>query len=132
MGRPTTLKERNNVECPQCGSVLTRGRGGGRSADEHRVRRRRCDDCGTLFCTVEVALFYKDGTLVPFGALVPSYLEANRRTQRARVGYHETASGRPPYVVPARLRVRVSVQPPVRDENPGPWASSVNTGTLGH
>lgn len=121
MGRPTTLAERNNVECPECGSRLTRSRGGGRDIDDQRIRRRVCVDCRLIFCTVETVLLYEDGSPVPFSALVQDNLIANRRNQRRRVGYHAMKSGRRPYIQPARVRVRVSVSRPVRAEHAGPW-----------
>lgn len=121
VGRPTTLKERNNVECPSCGSILTRSRGGGRSVDEHRIRRRYCETCRELFCTVEIPLRYADGSLVPFSAVVPDYALANRLRQRVSRGYHSTTAGRHPYSTPARLVVAVKVSRPDREPLPGPW-----------
>lgn len=125
MGRPTTLRERNNVECVECGSILTRCRGGGRTVDDQRIRRRVCVDCGTLFCTVELPLLYDDGERVPFSALVMDNLEANRRNQRARVGYHGTTTGRHPYVKPAIVRASVKVSRPERSVEAGPWSEEV-------
>jgi hypothetical protein len=130
MGRPTSLRERNNVECPSCGSILTRSRGGGRDIYEQRIRRRLCMDCDLFFSTVEVPILYADGKPVPFSALVPDNLIANRRNQRRRVGYHSMASGRHPYVKPARVRVSVAVQPPVRADGAGPWSDELEEARL--
>lgn len=121
MSRPARLHELNNVECVGCGSVLTRCRGGGRTLDDERIRRRICDECGTDFTTVELPLFYDDGSTVPLTSLVPSYLWANRRTQRARIGYHATSAGQKPWGKPARIRATIRVSRPVRAAGPGPW-----------
>ena len=120
-GRPTTLKERNNVECPECGSILTRSRGGGRSSGDHRLRRRMCEDCGQLFATVEVPVLYNDGEIVPFAAICPKFREQQRLEQRKRVGYHGTAAGRRPYERAADLKVHVIAIRPKRVEESGPW-----------
>lgn len=111
---PTTLAQRNNVECPDCGSVLTRCRGGGRSDEGHRIRRRICQDCNLIFCTVEVVVMYDDGTPVPLTALDSEHRWYHRQEQRRRVKYHGTRTGRQPYEEPARLSVKVKVSEPVR------------------
>ena len=116
MGRPTTLPERNNVECPSCESILTRSRGGGRSVDNHRLRRRVCADCSLIFTTVEVPVLYDDGTPVPISALDDEHRYRNRMEQRRRVGYHGTRAGRHSYEESARLIVRVKATRPVRGE----------------
>lgn len=121
MGRPQTLGEKNNVECVDCGSILTRSRGGGLTQDDQRIRRRICTECRKIFCTIEVPVLYESGEAVPFSALVTDNLIANRRNQRRRVGYHAMTSGRHPYIQPARVKVRVRVEPPVRSSSPGPW-----------
>lgn len=121
VGRPTTLQERNNVECPECGSILTRSRGGGRDDNDHRLRRRRCEECNLLFCTVEVVVLYPDGKPVPFDSLVTDHRLQRRAHGRRKKGYHGTAAGRKPYVSSARMRVRVTVDPPVEAETVGPW-----------
>ena len=113
---PTTLAERNNVECIECGSIKTRCRGGGRSDEGHRLRRRICADCGQIFTTVEIALTYPDGSAVPLTALDSEHRWYHREEQRRRIKYHGTAGGRRPYVEPARLRVSVKVTEPIRED----------------
>lgn len=113
---PTTLAQRNNVECPDCGSVKTRCRGGGRSDDGHRLRRRICDDCGMIFTTAEVVLLYDDGTPAPLSALDSEHRWYHREEQRRRIKYHGTRGGRKAYVEPARVSIRVRVTHPVREE----------------
>lgn len=115
MGRPTVLRERNNCECPTCGSILTRSRGGGRADTGERLRRRVCQDCGQMFTTVEVALLYADGRPVPLPAVDSEYRLMQRDGQRKRIGYHGlNGAGRKPYEKPARIRVRISVSDPER------------------
>lgn len=111
---PTTLSQRNNVECPACESILTRCRGGGRSDEGYRIRRRICDDCGLIFCTAEVAVMYEDGRPVPLTALDSEHRWYHRQEQRRRVKYNGTRAGRMPYAEPARLSIRVKVSEPVR------------------
>ena len=115
MGRPTTLRERNNVECPECGSILTRCRGGGRADSGERLRRRICQECGLIFCTVEVPVLYADGSPAPLTALDTEHRWYHREDQRKRVGWHGLATGRQPYAEPARIRIRMTVTPPVRE-----------------
>lgn len=120
-GRPTTLRERNNVECPECGSILTRSRGGGRSDEDHRLRRRVCEECRLIFTTVEVPVLYADGAPVPLVALDSDYRRRQRRGGRLRVGYHGTHAGRKPYARSAQLAVSVTVKDPQRVAEAGPW-----------
>ena len=114
MSRARTLPEINNVECPACESILTRSRGGGRSAEGYRLRRRVCQDCALIFTTVEVAVLYDDGSTVPLSALDDEVRWANQESQRRRIGFHGTGGGRKPYVEPARLSVHVKASRPVR------------------
>lgn len=114
MSRAAVLHERNNVECPECGSILTRCRGGGRADSGERLRRRVCEDCRLIFTTVEVPVLYQDGRCVPLTALDSELRWYNREEQRRRVGYHHGAGGRRPYATPARLNVRVKVTEPRR------------------
>lgn len=116
MGRPATLAERNNVECPECGSILTRCRGGGRADSGERLRRRICDECRAIFTTVEVPVLYDDGTPVALSALDSEHRWYHRLEQRRRIKYHGTRGGRKPYIEPARISVRVRVTDPVRGE----------------
>ena len=116
MGRPTTLSERNNVECPRCESILTRSRGGGRADTGERLRRRVCDECGLIFTTVEVAVLYDDGSPVALTTLDSEYRWYHREEQRRRRKYHGTRTGRKPYIQPARLTIRIRVSDPSREE----------------
>lgn len=120
-GRPTTLRERNNVECPECGSILTRSRGGGRSDEDHRLRRRICEECRLIFTTVEVPILYENGSPVPLVALDSDYRRRKRQGGRLRVGYHGTQAGRHPYARSAQLDVSVTVREPQRVAKAGPW-----------
>lgn len=113
---PTTLAQRAGVECPECGSVRTRCRGGGRSDGGYRLRRRQCDDCRLIFCTAEVVLLYDDGTPAPLTALDTEHRWYHRKEQRSRMGYHGTDMGRKPYTESARIHLRVKVSRPVREE----------------
>lgn len=113
-GRATILRDRNNVECPECGSVLTRSRGGGRDDDGNRLRRRHCQDCGLYFTTVEVPVLYDDGTPVPLMALSGDFRVFNRLRQRDVKGFHGGIGGRRPYAESAKLRVKVTVRRPRR------------------
>lgn len=112
MSRARTLPEYDNVECPCCGSVLTRCRGGGRADSGERLRRRVCQDCRTIFTTAEVVLLYDDGEPVPISALDGSLRAFNRNKLREMRGYHATTSGRRPIVRSAQLSIRVRVQRP--------------------
>jgi len=111
---PTTLAQRNNVECIECGSILTRCRGGGRSDGGHRLRRRICTECQTIFCTVEVPVLYDDGSPVSITALDSELRWYHRQEQRRRIKYWGGAGGRKPYEQSAQLSVRVRVTQPVR------------------
>lgn len=114
MSRAATLKERNNVECPTCGSILTRSRGGGRDDEGHRLRRRQCMDCGLYFTTVEVPVLYDDGTSVPLMALNGDFRVYNKLRQRDVKGFHGGIGGRLPYSESARISIKVSVRRPIR------------------
>ena len=116
MSRARHLRELDNVECPRCESVLTRCRGGGRADTGERLRRRVCQECAQIFTTVEVAVLYADGEVVPISALDSEIRAMNRRNQRARIGYHGTMSGRRPYAESSRLTVRVVASRPRREE----------------
>jgi hypothetical protein len=114
MSRPTTLRERDNVECPSCESILTRSRGGGRDDDGHRLRRRHCEDCGLFFTTVEVPVLYDDGSPVPLMALAGDFRVFHKLKQRDVRGFHGGIGGRKPYRESARISVQVKVRRPVR------------------
>jgi hypothetical protein len=114
MSRSATLRERNNVECPRCESILTRSRGGGYSDDGYRLRRRHCQDCDLYFTTAEVPVLYDDGSPVPLMALSGEFRDYNKLRQRDVVGFHGGIGGRRPYVESARLSIEVKVRRPVR------------------
>ena len=116
MGRAAVLRERNNVECISCGSILTRCRGGGRSEEGHRLRRRVCQECSQIFTTVEVPVLYRDGSPVPLSALDGEIRWLNVESMRRRRGYQGGMGGRQPYERGASLRVSVSVSEPKRGE----------------
>lgn len=125
-GRPTTLRERNNVECPGCGSILTRCRGGGRSDHgDLRLRKRICDECRFMFVTAEVPLLYPDGTPVSLSALDIGYRRMQRRVRHRQVAYYGTKMGRKPILRSAQPHITVRIVPPRRAVGPGPFPESM-------
>ena len=109
------LRQRRNVECPRCESILTRSRGGGFDDDGHRLRRRQCMDCALYFTTVEVPVLYDDGTPVPLIALSGDFRVYHKLRQRDVKGFHGGVGGRRPYAESARLSIKVNVRPPRRE-----------------
>jgi hypothetical protein len=115
MSRAVTLRDRSNVECPRCESILTRSRGGGHDDQGHRLRRRHCEDCDLYFTTVEVPVLYDDGTPVPLMALSGDFRVYNKLRQRDVKGFHGGVGGRRPYSESARLSIQVKVRRPERE-----------------
>ncbi len=115
MPRAATLREKDNVECPSCESILTRSRGGGRDDAGHRLRRRQCMDCDLYFTTVEVPVMYEDGSPVPISALSGDFRVYNQLRQHDVRGFHGGVGGRRAYSESARLSVQVKVRRPVRE-----------------
>lgn len=93
----------SGVLCPECGSRKTKTQSTGFSDEGHRLRRRRCLECGApSFLTVEVPV---DAT---WGELETSYRLHQREYYRKRQGYQGmTAMSRTRQT--ARLVVKIRV-----------------------
>ncbi len=98
----TTTKQRRGtgVECPneECGSMHTPVRLSGKDQDARPIRKRRCEDCGTVFVTCEVVVVTNRGNhrLVRFSEVDDTHQRAVTSAKRKRFGWKAKPSKRQP------------------------------------
>ena len=96
---------RRAPECSECGGTRAKTLRTGWSADDQRIRERRCLDCGHRAVTVE--LYIPDG-LTTFWRLNPDLIARDRTTRYRRFGkgVYRLPNRR---TAPDRLRVAIEV-----------------------
>lgn len=91
-------------ECPNedCGSVLTPATLSSRDNESRPIRKRRCNNCGTVFVTIETTVWHATRAdcapirLAKFSEVDDIHQDRNNRTRRTKFGWSHKRSTRKP------------------------------------